>query len=134
VHEVYITLPLGSQPRIVELLEQVQGTTASRLLRARRVRHQHHPGPAAGHERRAGGGPLRDPFTGTNRWSSAVSDIVLSLLILVLISPLLLVIAVGVKLSSPGPVIFKQRRNGLDGEEIVVYKFRSMRRRTTGPW
>jgi lipopolysaccharide/colanic/teichoic acid biosynthesis glycosyltransferase len=32
-----------------------------------------------------------------------------------------------VKLSSPGPVIFRQRRNGLDGEEIVVYKFRSMR-------
>jgi putative colanic acid biosynthesis UDP-glucose lipid carrier transferase len=36
-------------------------------------------------------------------------------------------LAVGVKLSSPGPVIFRQRRNGLDGEEIVVYKFRSMR-------
>jgi hypothetical protein len=41
-----------------------------------------------------------------------------------------------VKLSSPGPVIFRQRRNGLDGEEIVVYKFRSMRshgRRPGGP-
>jgi putative colanic acid biosynthesis UDP-glucose lipid carrier transferase len=36
-------------------------------------------------------------------------------------------VAIGVKLTSPGPVIFKQRRNGLDGEEIVVYKFRSMR-------
>jgi putative colanic acid biosynthesis UDP-glucose lipid carrier transferase len=35
-------------------------------------------------------------------------------------------VAVAVKLSSPGPVIFKQRRNGLDGEEIVVWKFRSM--------
>ena len=50
----------------------------------------------------------------------------LASLILVLIAPLLLFIAVGVKLSSPGPALFKQRRNGLDGEEITVYKFRSM--------
>ena len=40
---------------------------------------------------------------------------------------LLLALAIGVKLSSPGPVIFRQRRNGLDGSEIVVYKFRTMR-------
>ena len=39
---------------------------------------------------------------------------------------MLLAIAVGVKLTSPGPVIFKQRRYGLDGKEIIVYKFRSM--------
>ena len=44
-----------------------------------------------------------------------------------MISPLLLVIALGIKLTSPGPAIFRQRRNGLDGEEIVIYKFRSMR-------
>jgi putative colanic acid biosynthesis UDP-glucose lipid carrier transferase len=38
----------------------------------------------------------------------------------------MLVIAIGVKLSSPGPVLFRQRRYGLDGREIMVYKFRSM--------
>ena len=38
----------------------------------------------------------------------------------------MLAIALAVKLTSPGPVIFSQRRYGLDGEEIVVYKFRSM--------
>ena len=54
-------------------------------------------------------------------------------LLLLLLSPLLLLLAVGVKLSSPGPVIFRQRRNGLDGEEIVVYKFRSMRGSDDGP-
>ena len=48
------------------------------------------------------------------------------MLILILISPLMLIIALGVKLSSPGPVIFKQRRYGLDGKEIIVYKFRTM--------
>jgi putative colanic acid biosynthesis UDP-glucose lipid carrier transferase len=66
------------------------------------------------------------PFTGVNRLIKRASDVVLSLLILVLISPLLLAVAVGVKLSSPGPVIFRQRRTGLDSEVITVYKFRSM--------
>jgi putative colanic acid biosynthesis UDP-glucose lipid carrier transferase len=51
---------------------------------------------------------------------------VLASAILVLISPLMLAIAVAIKLTSPGPVIFRQRRYGLDGREIVVYKFRSM--------
>ncbi len=60
VREVYITLPLGSQPRIVELLEQVQGTTASLFFVPRRVWHQHHPGPSARHERRAGRRHLRN--------------------------------------------------------------------------
>jgi len=42
------------------------------------------------------------------------------------VSPVMAAIAVGVKTGSPGPVLFKQRRYGLDGDEIVVYKFRSM--------
>jgi putative colanic acid biosynthesis UDP-glucose lipid carrier transferase len=57
---------------------------------------------------------------------------VLATLIIVLISPVLLALAIGVKLSSPGPVIFKQRRNGLDGDEITVYKFRSMTSQDNG--
>ena len=51
---------------------------------------------------------------------------VLASIILVLISPVLVGVAIAVKLSSPGPIIFRQRRYGLDGEEIIVYKFRSM--------
>ena len=66
------------------------------------------------------------PFHGFNGAVKRASDIVLASLILVLISPLLLAIALGVKLSSPGPILFKQRRYGLDGRKIVVYKFRSM--------
>ena len=66
------------------------------------------------------------PFLGINGIIKRVSDIVLSVIILLLISPLLLILAIGVKLSSPGPIIFRQSRYGLDGKEITVYKFRSM--------
>jgi len=51
----------------------------------------------------------------------------LSLLILIVISPLLLALAIGVKLSSPGPVFFRQKRLGWDGKTFEIYKFRSMR-------
>ncbi|MBN8491608.1 MAG: undecaprenyl-phosphate glucose phosphotransferase [Burkholderiales bacterium] len=127
VHEVYITLPLGSQPRIVELLEQVQGTTASVFF----VPDVFGISIIQGRLQDMNGVPVvgicETPFTGTNELVKRISDIVLASIILVLISPVLLAIAVGVKLSSPGPAIFRQRRNGLDGEEIIVYKFRSMR-------
>jgi putative colanic acid biosysnthesis UDP-glucose lipid carrier transferase len=66
------------------------------------------------------------PFRGPAGLLKRASDLVLASLILLLISPVLLGIAIAVKLGSPGPVIFRQRRYGLDGEEIVVYKFRSM--------
>ena len=133
VRDVYITLPLSSQPRIVELLAQLQDTTASlyfvpdvfgisiiqgRLSDMRGV-------PVVG--------LCETPFTGINELVKRGSDIVLASLILVLISPLMLALAIGVKMSSPGPVIFRQRRNGLDGSEIVVYKFRSMTTLDNGP-
>jgi putative colanic acid biosynthesis UDP-glucose lipid carrier transferase len=66
------------------------------------------------------------PFYAFNGIVKRVSDFLFALAILVLISPLMIAIAAGVKLSSPGPVLFKQRRYGLDGKRIVVYKFRSM--------
>jgi lipopolysaccharide/colanic/teichoic acid biosynthesis glycosyltransferase len=53
-------------------------------------------------------------------------DIVISLGVLVLLSPVFLVTAIAIKINSKGPVIFKQRRLGLDGKEFDIYKFRSM--------
>jgi putative colanic acid biosynthesis UDP-glucose lipid carrier transferase len=126
IREVYITLPLGSQPRIVALLEELQGTTASLFF----VPDVFGISIIQGRLQDINGVPVvgicETPFTGTNELVKRMSDLILATLILILISPLLLVIAIGIKLSSPGPVIFKQRRNGLDGDEIVVYKFRSM--------
>jgi putative colanic acid biosynthesis UDP-glucose lipid carrier transferase len=132
IREVYITLPLGSQPRIVELLEQVQGTTASLFF----VPDVFGISIIQGRLQDMNGVPVvgicETPFTGTNSLVKRTSDLLLASLILLLISPLLLAIAIGVKLSSPGPVIFKQRRNGLDGGEITVYKFRSMTTQDNG--
>ena len=133
IKEVYITLPLGSQPRILALLESLQGTTASLFF----VPDVFGISIIQGRLQDMNGVPVvgicETPFTGTNGLAKRVSDIVLASLILVLISPVLLAVAIGVKLSSPGPIIFKQKRNGLDGEEIVVYKFRSMRTQDNGP-
>jgi putative colanic acid biosynthesis UDP-glucose lipid carrier transferase len=133
IHEVYITLPLGSQPRIVELLESVQGTTASVFY----VPDVFGISIIQGRLQDMNGIPVvgicETPFTGTNSLVKRVSDVVLASIILVLITPALLLIAIGVKLSSPGPVIFKQRRNGLAGEEIEVWKFRSMTTMDDGP-
>jgi putative colanic acid biosynthesis UDP-glucose lipid carrier transferase len=124
---IYLTLPMTSQPRILRLLEALHDTTASiyfapdiflfDLIQARMDT--------------IGGIPVvavcETPFQGMNALVKRLSDIVLSLVILALIAPLLAAIALGVKLTSPGPVLFRQRRYGLDGKEIVVYKFRSMR-------
>ena len=66
------------------------------------------------------------PISGINWVVKEVEDKVLASLILLIISPLLLVLAAGVKLSSPGPVLFRQMRHGWDGRRIEVWKFRSM--------
>lgn len=53
-------------------------------------------------------------------------DCILSALALVLLSPLLLIVAIAVKLDSKGPILFKQKRLGLHGKEFFILKFRSM--------
>jgi putative colanic acid biosynthesis UDP-glucose lipid carrier transferase len=66
------------------------------------------------------------PFLGPDGWVKRVEDMIISSLALVVLAIPMLIIAAGVKLSGPGPVMFKQRRYGLDGKEIMVWKFRSM--------
>ena len=126
VDVIYIALPMASQPRILRLLEDLRDTTASiyfvpdifvfDLIQARVDSIGNLPVVAV----------CESPFHGLNGLVKRVSDIILATLILLLISPLMLAIAAAIKLSSPGPVLFKQRRYGVDGRKIVVYKFRSM--------
>jgi len=124
---VYLALPMASTPRLRAMLDALRDTTASVYFV---------PDPFVteliqGSVDLVSGMPVLgvcdSPFSGASGLLKRSSDIVLSLLILLLIAPLFAAIALAVKLSSPGPVIFRQRRYGLDGEEIMVYKFRTMR-------
>ena len=130
---IYLALPVASQPRIAKLLDQLSDTTASVYFAPDIFLFD----LIQGRMDTIGGIPVlavcETPFYGVNGLVKRVSDIVLASLILVLIAPLLAAVAIGVKLSSPGPVLFRQRRYGLDGREIVVYKFRSMRVSEDGP-
>jgi putative colanic acid biosynthesis UDP-glucose lipid carrier transferase len=66
------------------------------------------------------------PHQGLSGLGKRIFDLALGVLALLMAGPLLLLIAAAVKLTSPGPALFKQRRYGLNGEQILVYKFRSM--------
>ena len=126
INMIFISQPMSAQPRIRQLLDELQDTTASiyflpdiyifDLMQARFDQ--------------IGGVPVvaicETPFTGVNSLIKRLSDIVIASLIQILLAPVMLSIALAVKLTSPGPAIFKQRRYGLNGEEIIVYKFRSM--------
>lgn len=67
------------------------------------------------------------PLTPDAMWPKRVFDWVFAALVLLAIAPLLLIIAFAVRLSSPGPVLFRQMRKGVDGKEFAIYKFRTMR-------
>ena len=123
---IFIALPIRHVKRVMNLLDDLRDTTASiyyvpdifvfDLIQARSGEIQGIPVVAM----------CETPFYGYRGVTKRLTDIVLSVVILLLLLPLLAVVAVMVKVSSPGPVIFKQRRYGLDGREIAVYKFRTM--------
>ncbi|WP_299744249.1 sugar transferase [uncultured Rossellomorea sp.] len=58
--------------------------------------------------------------------SKRIFDIILSLILLIIISPIMGITAIIVKLDSPGPILFKQKRVGKDGEDFTIFKFRTM--------
>jgi putative colanic acid biosynthesis UDP-glucose lipid carrier transferase len=123
---IFIALPIRHVKRVMNLLDDLRDTTASiyyvpdifvfDLIQARSGEIHGIPVVAM----------CETPFYGYRGVTKRLTDVGLSILILLLFLPLLLLIAVLVKYSSPGPVIFKQRRYGLDGREIAVYKFRTM--------
>ena len=66
------------------------------------------------------------PFYGLTGKFKELEDFILASFILLLCSPIMLLIAIAIKLTSKGPILFKQRRYGLNGQTIMVYKFRTM--------
>jgi len=132
INLVYITLPISNAPRIRELLADLRNTTATiyfipdvfgfDLIQARVVDLNGLPALAI----------CDTPLRGTNAWAKRVLDVVLAATALVVLAPLLVGVALAIRLTSAGPALFRQRRYGLNGEEIVVYKFRSMAVREDG--
>lgn len=66
------------------------------------------------------------PFMGINSLIKRMEDVILAAVILLLTSPLFVLIAIAIKGTSRGPVIFKQHRYGLNGDKFIIYKFRTM--------
>jgi putative colanic acid biosysnthesis UDP-glucose lipid carrier transferase len=124
---IFIALPIRHVKRVMDLLDDLRDTTASiyyvpdifvfNLIQARPSEIHGIPVVAM----------LETPFYGYRGVAKRVTDVGFSMLILLLLLPLLLLIGVAIRLTSAGPVIFTQRRYGLDGKEIGVYKFRTMR-------
>jgi len=124
---VFIALPMRAEERIKMLVSKLSDTTASvyivpdffmfDLLSARWGN--------------IGGLPVVSiydtPFYGIDGWLKRSFDVVMASAILVLVALPMLFIAAAIKLTSPGPVLFKQRRYGINGEMIEVFKFRSMK-------
>jgi putative colanic acid biosysnthesis UDP-glucose lipid carrier transferase len=127
IEVIFIALPLKHIERVMVLLDKLHDSTASvyyvpdviasDLIQSRSGEF--------------GGVPIiamyETPFYGYRGVLKRITDIVFSIGLLLVLSPVMVTVALLVKLTSKGPLIFKQRRYGLDGHEILVYKFRSMR-------
>jgi putative colanic acid biosynthesis UDP-glucose lipid carrier transferase len=126
VEIIFVALPMRHVQRVVDLLDDLRDTTASiyyvpdifvfDLIQSRTAEILGMPVVAM----------CETPFFGYRGVIKRLMDVTIAALTVVALAPLLLVVAGLVALTSPGPVIFKQRRYGLDGEEIHVYKFRTM--------
>jgi putative colanic acid biosynthesis UDP-glucose lipid carrier transferase len=133
IDAVFIAVPCRQAPRTEGLITDLRDTTASLyyvpdlflfdLIQSRTDE--------------IGGVPIitlcETPFHGWRAVIKRGSDIVLASLFLLLAAPAMAAIAIAIKLTSPGRVMFKQRRYGLDGAEITVYKFRTMTVAEDGP-
>jgi putative colanic acid biosysnthesis UDP-glucose lipid carrier transferase len=123
---IFIALPIRHVQRVMDLLDDLRDTTASiyyvpdifvfDLIQARSSELSGIPVVAM----------CETPFHGYRGLTKRLIDVGVSICFLIVALPLLLAVATLVKISSPGPIVFRQRRYGLDGHEIIVYKFRTM--------
>lgn len=124
--EIWIALPIGEAGKLPELFHQLRFSSASikyapDLFTLRLINH--------GSSETLGVNMFNlnvSPFSGEALIVKNLEDFIISLLILIFLSPLLLILAIGVKLTSPGPVFYQQERVGLNGRPFKMLKFRSM--------
>ncbi len=126
IHEVWIALPLQEASKIEGIHKALQNTAVNVYLVPDLMGFNLTDYAIE----EAAGLPVIDLSASPLKHSQAslkrLEDIVISSLMLLLLSPLLLIIAILIKTGSQGSILFKQRRYGLDGKEIDVWKFRSM--------
>lgn len=126
IDEIWLALPLHAEDRLKKLLHELRHHT----LVIRFVLDIFGLGLLNHSITNLAGFPTinfnASPMIGMNRLLKAIEDRLMAAVILLFISPLLLLIALGVKCTSKGPVFFKQLRHGWDGRVIKVYKFRTM--------
>ena len=126
VDTVLVTLPMRAEGRIRYLLDQLSDSTVSvyivpdffvfELLHSRWTHVGGLPAVSV----------FENPLFGVDGVAKRSADILLASLALLLAAVPMTIIAIAIKLTSPGPVFFRQTRYGLDGREIRVWKFRSM--------
>jgi len=123
----FVALPLEAQVRIMTLVDQFGDTTVSVYM----VPDFFFSDLVKGNWHNLAGMQVLSvfgtPFWGVSSWVKRVEDIILGSLILLVVSLPMLLIALAIKLDSPGPILFRQHRYGMNGKEISVLKFRSMR-------
>ena len=123
---IYITLPMKAEEQISRLIDRLSDTPAAVYIAPNFFIYD------LLHSRWANVGSIptisvfESPFLGIEGWTKRLEDVVLSIFILIIAAVPMLVIAGAIRVSSPGPVTFKQRRYGLDGREFMMWKFRTM--------
>lgn len=127
VDEIYIALPLVALERIRHFLAVMSDTTVDTYIVPDFNSYSTHMSKLRSIDNLQTISILSSPFEGFGSFIKRAEDLVLGSIIMVLISSLLLVIGIGIKLTSRGPVFFKQDRYGLSGQKIKVWKFRTMR-------
>ena len=123
---VFITLPLRAEKRLQQILEQYLNSPANLYIIPDIFTFQLMNLNAF----QACGTPVialsASPMSKRKEILKRAEDLILGTLALIIASPLMMLIALGIKLTSPGPVFFRQWRYGMDGKEILVWKFRTM--------
>ncbi|NDV26507.1 undecaprenyl-phosphate glucose phosphotransferase [Desulfovibrio sp. JC010] len=125
---VFVALPMRDESVLNELLLRLEDSTAQIYFFPDMSIFKHLMGGDVAHVAGQTAIVLRSsPFEGMNGFLKRMEDLIISSMILIMISPLMLLIALGIKLTSKGPVLFRQWRYGLEGEPFQIYKFRTMK-------
>ncbi|WP_434636232.1 undecaprenyl-phosphate glucose phosphotransferase [Klebsiella sp. I138] len=127
VDEIYIALPMVAQQRIRQFLNEFSDTTVDVFLVPDLFSYSSHISQLRMFGNIQTISIFTSPFDGEGALIKRIEDIILGTFFTLVSLPAMLLIAIGIKLTSPGPVLFKQNRYGLNGKQIPVWKFRTMR-------